>query len=174
MHKTFRALAATATVAACAATAAPASAGPQDITDAQFLGAAAQSNRFEIVTGQLAARRGDSRAVRRLGRQFARHHSTQLELGSAVAAKLGVSVPPGLAPARARDVQRLQRRRGHAFDRLWLTVQRAAHREAIALHLRGALTGDTTDVRTLAITGLPVIGQHFGELQATRGGHRGH
>ena len=97
-----RLMAATAVVGACLV--APAGAAAQvppvpDITDAAFLAAAAQSNRFEIVSGRLAARRGRSSDVRRLGRQFVRHHRTQLQLGAAVAAGLGIAVPPGSTPS---------------------------------------------------------------------------
>lgn len=144
-----------------------------DITDQEFLAAAAQSNRFEIVTGNLAVQRASSRTVRRLGRQFVRHHTLQLELGAAVAEALGISPPPGLNPQQQRDVQRLRDSRGQRFDRLWLAIQLRAHEQAIALHLRGAINGDTPNVRTLAITGLPVIGQHYGELLIVgRKGHR--
>jgi len=163
--------------------AAPAGAAAQqvpDITDADFLGQAAQSNRFEIVTGKLAAQRGKSRAVRRLGRQFAVHHTAALEQGAAVAAKLGITPPEGLNPQQQAIAEALADRRGRSFDRAWLKAQLVAHEQAVALHLRGALTGDTADVRTLAITGLPVVAGHLGELSATvadrddDGHHRGH
>jgi putative membrane protein len=146
---------------------APAAAQAPDITDADFLGQAAQANRFEIVTGKLAAQRGRSKAVRRLGRQFAKHHTMALAEGSAVAAKLGVTPPPGLSAAQQATADKLAATRGRSFDRAWLKAQRAAHVEAVALHLRGALTGETVDVRTLAINALPVVAGHLGELTAT-------
>lgn len=138
-----------------------------DITDADFLGQAAQANRFEILTGQLAVERGRSRAVRRLGRQFARHHTAALQAGAAVAAKLGIVTPEGLNPAQQAVADALAKRRGRAFDRAWLRAQLTAHEQAVALHLRAALTGDTVDTRTLAITALPVVAGHLGELRAT-------
>jgi putative membrane protein len=146
---------------------APAAAQAPDIADADFLAQAAQSNRFEIVTGRLAARRGRTHAVRRLGRLFVRHHTAALEQGAAVAAKLGIAPPPGLSPAQQAVADKLAGRRGRSFDRAWLKAQIAAHGEALTLHLRGALTGDTPDTRTLAITGLPVVAEHLGELNAT-------
>lgn len=164
-----------AAVAALAAMPSAAAAQPPavpDITDQEFLSAAAQSNRFEILTGKLATRRGHARVVRRLGRQFVRHHTAQLALGSAVAKKLGIVPAPGINAEQQRATARLGRKHGRAFDRLWLKVQRRAHKEAIALHVRAGVNGDTPDVRTLAVTGLPVIGQHFGELLIAGGHHR--
>jgi putative membrane protein len=140
-----------------------------DITDAAFLAQAAQSNQFEIVTGRLATQRARTRVVRRLGRQFVEHHTAQLRLGAAVAAKLGIQAPPTLNPRQQAIVDRLERRRGLRFDRAWLKAQLVAHEEALALHLAGALTGDTPDVRTLAITGLPVVATHLGELRVLTG-----
>jgi putative membrane protein len=143
----------------------PPTAQVPDIADADFLGQAAQSNRFEIVTGKLAANRGHSRIVRRLGRQFVRHHTLALQQGAAVAAKLGVTPPEGLSPAQQATADALADRRGRRFDRLWLKAQLAAHEAAVVLHLRAALYGDTPDVKTLAITGLPLVSGHLGELR---------
>jgi putative membrane protein len=170
MRLSLKPLAVAAAVACVAVV--PSSAGAQtvpDITDAQFLATAAQANRFEIVTGRLAEQRGRSSAVRRLGRQFARHHSMQLEQGSAVADRLGISLPSGLNPQQQRDVQRLRARHGRRFDSRWLRVQRIVHERATTLHLRGALTGDSADVRELATLALPLIGMHHGAvLEAVR------
>jgi len=136
-----------------------------DVTDADFLGQAAQSNRFEIITGRLAAERGHSRIVRKLGRQFVRHHTMALEQGAAVAAKLGITPPEGLNAQQQAAAEALADRRGRRFDRLWLKAQLVAHEQAVVLHLAGALNGDSADVKTLAITGLPVVAQHLGELK---------
>src|SRR5215207_2153202 len=171
LTRTIAAAAAIASLAAAApATAAhhPSQATPPDISDATFLAKSSQSNRFEIASGALAVQRGRSRAVRRLGRQFRVHHTMALAQGSAVAEKLGIAVPAGLDAKQQATVDRLGTLRGKRFDRVWLKAQKIAHTDAIVLHLRGALRGDSDDVRTLAIKALPVVAQHLGELDATR------
>ena len=145
-----------------------------DIADADFLGQAAQANRFEIVSGQLAKRRARSRIVRALGKMFVKDHTKALAEGAAVAAKLGVTPPEGLNPKQQATVDALARLHGRRFDRAWLKAQLAAHVEAVALHLRGALNGDTPDVRTLAILALPVVSQHLGELTVVAPAARHH
>lgn len=135
-----------------------------DISDADFLAQAAQANRFEIVSGQLAKQRARSRVVRTLARMFVKDHTKALAAGAAVAAKLGITPPAGLNPQQQATVDLLARLSGRRFDRAWLRAQLAAHVQAVALHLRGALNGDTQDVRTLAILALPVVSQHLGEL----------
>jgi len=154
----------------------PAAANAQqvpDITDADFLSQAAQSNRFEIVTGALAQQRGRTRTVRALGRMFKVDHTAALAQGSAVAAKLGITPPAGLNPVQQKIADALAKLRGRKFDRAWLRAQLVAHLQAVALHLRGALNGDTADVRTLAITALPVVSQHLGELRVVVGDDHG-
>ena len=63
---------------------------------------------------------------------------------------------------------------GRRFDRAWLKAQELAHVQAVNLHLRGALYGDSQAVRDLAIAGLPVVTRHLSEvLQILRGGSAG-
>jgi putative membrane protein len=147
---------------------------PADITDAEFLALAARGNRFEIVTGRQAVRRGQSALVRRLGRQFVRHHTAALQQGAAVAAKLGIPVPQDLDAAQQATVTRLSRVPRRRFDAAWLRTQRAAHVTSVELHVRGALTGDSPDVRTLATLALPVVAVHLGELTVAAQGHEDH
>ena len=171
MSALLRLLAAVALVLgpAIAPAAASAQAPPPDITDAAFLAAAAQSNRFEIITGDLASKRGKHRVVRRLGRQFEKHHTMALADGAKVAAKLGIPVPGGVNAEQAAAIDKLRDLRGRRFDRAWLKAQLVAHEQAVVLHQRAALNGDTADVRTLAVLALPVVSVHLGELLAVTG-----
>jgi putative membrane protein len=136
----------------------------RDITDADFLAKAARANRFEVVTGQLAQQRAGSTAVKELGAMFVTDHSKALADGAAVAAKLGIPVPQDLSRAQQAQVDQLSQLSGARFDRVWLRYQIAAHVKALNLHLRGALWGDTQDVRDLAIAGVPVVTKHLSEL----------
>jgi putative membrane protein len=145
-----------------------------DITDADFLAQAAQGNRFEIASGQLAKRRARSPIVRALAKEFVRHHKQALAEGTAVAAKLGIAPPAGVNPKQQATLDTLARLDGRRFDRAWLKAQLAAHVESVALHLRGALNGDTQDVRTLAILALPVVSQHLGQLTVAARAKRHH
>src|SRR4051794_24409028 len=130
---------------------------PPPISAEEFLARAAAGNRFEIVTGQLAQERAHSDAIRALGAEFVADHTALLAQGSAVAAQLGIAVPEGLTPRQQRIVNRLQQLNGKRFDRAWLKAQIVAHREALILHLRGAIRGEVPEIRRLAQGGLPVV-----------------
>jgi putative membrane protein len=145
---------------------------PAPISAQEFLTAAAASNQFEIVTGQLAQERASAPEIKALGAEFVEHHTMLLQQGRAVAAKLGIVVPETLTPKQQRIVARLQQLSGKRFDRKWLAAQIAAHREALALNLRGAIRGDVPEIRTLAQGALPIVAQHYGQLLDIAGDYK--
>jgi len=138
------------------------------IAAADFLPKAAQSNRFEIATGQLAQTNGGSDAVRALGAMLVQDHTALLEQGSALAAELGVTVPDGLSPFQQRVVDRLGELNGDAFDRAWIATQEVVHRQALSLTLWAAIRGVEPRLRTLAQNALPTITKHLAELADLR------
>src|SRR4051794_6611618 len=137
---------------------------PAPISARDFLTQAAAANRFEIVTGGLAQERAQSAAIRSLGAEFVTHHTEMLQQGAAVATQLGITVPNRLTREQRKTVTRLERLSGRRFDRAWLSAQIVAHREALVLHLRGAVRGKAPAIRTLAQNGLPMVTRHYGEL----------
>jgi putative membrane protein len=137
---------------------------PAPISAQKFLTQAAAGNQFEIATGKLAQQRAQSDAIKKLGGEFVRDHTTLLNKGSAVAAKLGIKVPQGLTPEQQKTVERLQQLTGTRFDQEWRAAQLDAHQQALTLLLRGAIRGEAPQIRTLALGGLPVVARHYGEL----------
>jgi putative membrane protein len=137
---------------------------PRPIAAEEFLNRAAAGNRFEIVTGRLAQERAESARIKALGEEFVRDHTRLLEKGAAVAAELGITVKDELTPKQARVVERLERLSGEDFDRAWVRAQLDAHREALALNLRGAIRGERPEIRELAQGALPVVTHHYGQL----------
>jgi predicted outer membrane protein len=136
------------------------------ISAAEFLTLAAQSNRFEIATGELAQQRGESTTVRELGALFATEHTAVLGEITTLAGTLGVTIPEGLGPRYQALADRLGTLSGAKFDRVWLKVQWRVHQEALALLLRGAICGDVPEIRALAQATLPAITRHLAELRA--------
>src|SRR4051794_30430881 len=129
-----------------------------------YLPEAAQSNQFEIVTGQLAQERGQSSAVKALGAMFVADHTALLQQGAQVAQQLGIPAPATLDARRQAIVDRLRTLSGARFDAVWLRVQLAAHQQALALNLLAAIRGENASIRTLGQGALPIVTRHFGEL----------
>ena len=134
------------------------------ISAEDFLREAAAGNRFEIVTGRLAQEKAKSDDIKALGAEFVRDHTALLEKVTAVAKKLGISVPDELTPEQERIVARLERLSGEDFDRAWLRAQLDAHKQALKLNLRGAIRGEVSEIRMLAEGALPIVAHHLGEL----------
>jgi putative membrane protein len=143
--------------------------GDCTISAADFLTLAAQSNRFEIETGQLAQQRAESTTVRDLGAMFAQEHTAQLQQITDLAVTLRVTLPEGLGPRYQLLADQLGTLSGAAFDRAWLKIQWRVHQEALALLLRGAICGDTPEVQALAQGALPPLSAPAG--RARRSSH---
>lgn len=148
------------------------------ISAAEFLTLAAQSNRFEIASGQLAQQRGTSATVRDLGTLIATEHTPVLQQIEDLAVTLGVTLPEGLGPRYQALLDRLGTLSGEKFDRVWLKVQWKVHTEALHLLLRAAICGEVAEVRALAQAVLPAITRHLAEVRIALGalpdGHNGH
>jgi putative membrane protein len=157
---------------------------PRVVPAPAFLTKAAAANQFEIVTGQLAQQRAQASAIKDLGAMFVTDHTALLQQGAQVAAQLNIPVTPTLSRKQQATVDKLQRLSGKAFDAAWLRAQLAAHEDALALNLAGAIRGENTAIRTLGQGALPVVTKHYGELLdlveagsapgGHRHGHRGH
>jgi putative membrane protein len=147
---------------------------PRPISAQAFLTKAAASNRFEIVTGELAQQRAASDDVKALGAMFVRDHTALLQKGAAVAAQLRITVPEGLTPKQQRTVGQLEQLSGKRFDRAWIAAQIAAHQDALKLTLRGTIRGERPEIRDLAAGALPVVAHHYGQLLDLSEGSGGH
>ena len=137
--------------------------------DAQtFVAQATQSNTFEIVSSELAHERAKSRAVHHIAEHLIRDHTKAQQELEATAASVGIDAPaPGLNPEQAAIVAELKGLRGKAFDAAYLQAQVVAHEQAIALFTGFAsVDANPRPLRLLAISTLPVLGQHLGEVNA--------
>ena len=137
--------------------------------DAQaFVVQATQSNTFEVVSSELALERGKHPAVRRIAEHLIRDHTLAQQQLAAIAAEVGLKVPePSLNPEQQAIVAELRGLWGKAFDAAYLQAQVVAHEQAIALFV-GFASNDANPrpLRLLAITTLPILGQHLGEVNA--------
>jgi putative membrane protein len=137
--------------------------------DAQtFVTMATMSNAFEIASSELALRRSKDDGVRMIAEHLiADHTAAQNEL-AAVAAALGLDVPPvAPSPEQQAIIEKLRRLRGDAFDRAYLEAQVTAHEQAIALFVgTGQNEANPEAIRDLTVATLPIIGRHLGEVTA--------
>jgi putative membrane protein len=93
------------------------------------------ANTYDIETGRLAARKGNSSAVREFGKMIARDHKNVREQGRELAKSLHVTPTPpanfALATAHAEAMKSLRGARGKAFDRTFLQHEVDFHNAVI-------------------------------------------
>ena len=157
--------------------AAPAPApAPAPVDAATFVAKASASNAFEIASSELALERSRHPAVRRIAEHLIRDHTAAQAQLAAAARQAGVEVPPPtLDPQQRATLEKLSGLWGKAFDHAYLQAQVAAHEQAIALFVGFASVDENPrPLRLFAISTLPVLGQHLGEVRAALEGHGHH
>ena len=106
------------------------------LDDATIVAIFDNANTFDIATGKLAAKRGESNEVRQFGAMLARDHAMVRQQGRDLAKKLGVTPTPPAGDQSARDqaatLHRLGSLRGAEFDRAFLQHEAAFHKDVIA------------------------------------------
>lgn len=126
---------------------------------------AAASDLFEIQSGQMAAQRGQSAAVRQFGTMLVDHHQRTTAQLSAAAAAAGTMPTPDLMPMQVRMMTELRAASGSNFDRVFVRQQVQAHEMALALHSNYASNGDTPSLRAVASAATPVVRQHLDQAR---------
>jgi putative membrane protein len=106
------------------------------LDDATIVAIFDNANTFDIATGKLAAKQGQSNEVRQFGAMLARDHAMVRQQGRDLAQKLGVTPTPPAGDHSAQDqaatLQRLSALRGAEFDRAFLQHEAAFHTDVIA------------------------------------------
>ena len=124
------------------------------------------ANTWDIETGNLAAKKASSKAVRDFGAMLARDHTTVRQQGRDLAAKLGVTPTPPKDFAMAKDhanaLAKLNATGGTSFDRAFLEHEVAYHKavlDAVATTLLPALKNQ--EVKDLVNKVAPAFQAHM-------------
>lgn len=134
-----------------------------------FVARAAASDLYEIQSSRLALQKSRNEEVRRFAQMMIDHHTKTTQQVSAAAKDAGVAMPPAkLEPAQAEMIATLQPLSGGSFDREYLTQQRTAHEQALALHSGYADRGDKPPLRNAASAAKPIVQRHLTKLQSIK------
>ncbi|CAN5185527.1 hypothetical protein BH20VER2_BH20VER2_01330 [soil metagenome] len=127
--------------------------------DRSFMTKAAQDGMKEVHMGQMAAEKGQSDEVKKLGRRIAEDHTKANNQLMAIAAKRGVKLDtrPKMAKMSKRDMEN--------FDQAWLAMMVNDHQQDIAAFQRQAQQGTDPELRKFAKSTLPVLQKHLKMVQ---------
>ncbi len=125
-----------------------------------FLQNAIRGDTSEIMLGRMAARRGDSPSVREFGQVLVKDHSKARDQASALARKMGMSVPDMPLRVAMRERNRLAPLTGELFDREFTRYMVKDHRQDVS-EFRKQIAMNKGPVSHLARMQLPVIEKHL-------------
>ena len=133
--------------------------------DNSWLIAAHQNNLAEIKSGNLAAEKGHTNAVRSAGRMLTRDHAQLDAKLRPVAQQLGVKLPTQPNAEQKQEAKEFQSLSGTKFDETWTHTEADGHVKAIEMTEREIQQGSDPQVKQLAQSALPVLKKHLNTLQ---------
>lgn len=122
----------------------------------------------ELRLGQLAAQRGSSSAVKAFGQQMVADHSKMnLELKK-LADKKGIQLDkPAIMSA---DYNKLDRLSGAQFDKEYISIMLADHKEDVASYGKQAKQGGDPNLTAWAAKQLPTLQHHLNQIERIQKG----
>jgi len=131
----------------------------------QFLMFAGAGDLYEVESSRLVLETTDNPGIRRFAQMMVDHHTKTSEDAAAAARAAGLEpAPPMLDAPKAAMVEALRGYAGVERDRLYLTQQQMAHKEALGLQKTYAESGDTPQLRAVARATVPIIERHLADL----------
>jgi len=129
---------------------------------ADFVKKAAISDMFEIQSSKLAQQKADAQSKRFAGDMVKDHSKTTSELKSLVQ-KGGVQaqLPTALDAEHQQKLDQLKSASGADFDRMYDTMQKQAHQDAVAMFQSYAANGDNPQLKRWAAKTLPHLQNHL-------------
>jgi putative membrane protein len=130
---------------------------------ADFIKAAAQTDKFERDEGRMAQTQAGSPKVKAFGREMVvAHTKTTAALKAAIAnAGLPPPAPPTLTPEQTSDLESLRKLHGAAFDKAYVAQQLQAHQTALGVMQAYAADGDNAVIRKAAADTVPIVQDHL-------------
>lgn len=161
--KTF--IAFTATAAALAVLPGQARAGSgsaqPSAQDANYLQASISGDRFEIIGGRMALRKGTTAQMRVLAQHLVRDHSKSLAEAVALAKRLHVKVPDAPTPSEVWELNATSHLSGAQFDEWYATLEIKDHEQDIEEATFEVAHGGNHAVIADARNEIPVLKLHL-------------
>jgi len=129
--------------------------------DGKFVQDTAVGGLAEIELGKLAAQKGASDPIRRLGQRMVDDHGRAGEVLKALAQAKGVTLPKSLDARQQKEIERLQKLSGSDFDRAYMKLVVEGHRRDIREFRKQAQSGSDAEIKSFATTMLPKLHDHL-------------
>jgi putative membrane protein len=135
------------------------------VSPAGYVAKAGASDLYERTSSQAVLQSTKDPAIRDFANMMVADHSKSTDMVKAAAAKSGLKPkPPVLEPKQKQMIDALNAASGTARDKLYVTQQKKAHQEALALHKSYSVSGSAAALKTAAGEIVPVVQHHISML----------
>jgi len=138
------------------------------MTPQDFATAAGSSDLFEIESSKMALKKTGSASVKQFAEMMIKDHTAATADLKAAAQQDGVAVPRQMVSKDVKNIDRLEKLSGGAFDNKYITEQRAAHQQALALLAAYSKDGSAAALKAHAAKTAPVVEMHLDHLKTLR------
>jgi putative membrane protein len=146
--------------------AADAKTGGLSSTDRQFVKKAAMGGLAEVQLGKLAQQKATSDQVKMFAEHMVQDHTQANDELKAIATTKGDQVPAEPSEKHKAAMQKLQKLSGAEFDREYMKLMVADHKETVADFKKQAQSGKDADLKGFAASTLPKLEEHLKMAQS--------
>jgi putative membrane protein len=130
-------------------------------SDSKFVKEAAVGGMEEVQLGQLAAQKASDPDVKNFGQKMVDDHSKANDQLKQLAAQKGITVPSTLPASKQKDVDKLSKLSGAAFDKAYVKMMVDDHKKDVAEFKKTSTSAKDADVKSFASTTLPTLQDHL-------------
>lgn len=134
-------------------------------SDKKFVMDAATGGMEEVQLGQIAAQKASDSDVKNFGQRMVDDHTKANDQLKQVASQKGVTVPSTLPASKQKDVDKLNKLSGAAFDKAYVSMMVKDHKKDVADFQKESKSGKDSDVKGFASTTLPTLQDHLKMVQ---------
>src|SRR4051794_18333698 len=137
-----------------------------NVTAAEFVTQAANSDMFEIQSSQLALTKTQDEPIRSFAQHMVQDHTAARD--KLKDAAQGQTVPSALDQEHTQMLRQLQQAAGNEFNRFYVQMQSDGHQKAVTLFESYAQNGDNDQLKQFAQQTVPTLREHLQQITQIR------
>jgi putative membrane protein len=134
--------------------------------DANFAVEVANGNMIEVQLGGLAKTKSVSDRVKSFASMMITDHMKISEDLQKIAASKNITLPQELSNEAKKDINKLSKKEGAAFDRSYINMMVADHKKDLTKFEKAANDCKDPDLKNFIVQTLPVLRKHLDSAQA--------
>ena len=137
-------------------------------TDRKFMEKAAAGGLAEVQLGQMAAQKASADDVKKFGQRMVDDHGKANDQLKRIATSKGVNLPTELDGSTRREMDKLSKLQGAAFDREYMNHMVSDHKKDISEFKSESRKAKDADVKQFATATLPTLEEHLQLAQSAQ------